>query len=121
MGQRSEDRHGTGLKKVLQSFGVDVLDVPYVTEIDWLDGTFHTHYQVEVGSGKTYGVDSESLETGDQILVDESAVNHRDDLQHLGAGDPAAIDHLGLDTKLGCDLSGDLAAAVHENLFAFKA
>ena len=121
MGQRGENRHGAGLKEVFQSLGVDVLDVTYVTEVDWLYGALHTHNQIEVSAGKANGVDTKGLQTRNQILVDKSAVNHRHDLQHLGAGDSSAIDHLGLHAQPGRHLGGDLAASVHENLSALEA
>ena len=121
MGQRGENRHGAGLKEVLQSLGVDVLYVTYVTEVDWLYGAFHTHNQIEVSAGKANGIDTKGLQTRNQILVDKSAVNHRHDLQHLGAGDPAAIDHLSLHAQFGRHLSGDLATSMHENLSTLEA
>ena len=62
--------------------------------------------EVEVGATEAQGVGATSLELSDDILVDESGVDHSDDAERLGIGDAASAYHLALDAQLGSELSG---------------
>ena len=71
---------------------------------------------VGIGTSQSQGIDSVGLQTGYQILVDQSAIDHRHHLQHLLIGDAAAIDHVGLDIQALGYLRGLAATAMYQHL-----
>ena len=58
------------------------------------------------------------LQTGNKVLVHQSAIDHRHDLQHLGIGDAAAIDHLRLNAELFGYLCSTPSTAMHQHFLA---
>ena len=73
---------------------------------------------VPVGAGETDRVASAGLEQCDDILVDRSCVDHRDDLQCFHVGNPSPVDQLLSDTQSFGDPGSQLSAAMHKNFFS---
>ena len=71
---------------------------------------------VAVGAAKSDGIDPFGLQPGHEVLVHQSAIDHRHHLEHVGIGHAPAAYHLRLDAQSGGHLRGSAPAAVHEYL-----
>ena len=55
------------------------------------------------------------LQTGHDVFVDQSAVHHCHNPQHLDVGNPASVDHPALDAQLTCQFGGRTPTAVNQD------
>ena len=71
---------------------------------------------VGIGSGEAEGADATGLQTGHEVFVDESTVDHRDHVKHGAVGDAATAYHLCLYAQRSSHLGGPASSAVDQNL-----
>ena len=55
-----------------------------------------------------------SLQTGNKVLVHQTAIHHRHHLQHITISNATSVDHLCLDAQLGGYLRGTAATAMYQ-------
>ena len=55
-----------------------------------------------------------SLQTGNKVLVHQTAIHHRYHLQHILIGDTTTVNHLVLQAELGGYLRGTAATAMYQ-------
>ena len=116
MGKRGQHRDRSPCEQVAKGFCIHFPDVSHEAEINRFGRPAYASYDVQVGSGQAYGIKAHCLKTSHEILVDKTAVDHCDDLQHPGARDSSASYHLSLDPEAGGNRGSDLATAVDKDL-----
>lgn len=123
VGEWRKHWHGTCLDEVLECFGIDLLDITHETEIHGfaVDGdgrSFGGKHIGEVGACKSDGVDAHGLEMCHDVFIDKSAIDHGDDLEHVGIGDASSVDHARLDAELRGDFGGATSTTVYQHFVA---
>ena len=76
-------------------------------------------YDVHIGTSQSDGVDADGLQTGHDVLVNQSSVDHRHDIEHLRIGYSSPANHLALYTELRSYLRSTSSTAMHEHLRPF--
>ena len=98
---------------------VGTVYVAHEAEVDAVfQRTLVRAYDIHVGTRETYGVDAHGLQACHEVLVDQSAVDHRHHIEHLTVGDAPSAHHVALYAQGGGHLGGPAAAAVYEYLGA---
>ena len=106
------------MNQVSQGLSVYFLYISYVTVIDVFHRTFHRTNYIHISSCQTYGIHTFCLQTGHNILVDKSAVNHRYHLQGFCIGNTTSIYHLAFNSQLRSNTSGRASSSMHQHLIA---
>ena len=68
---------------------------------------------IGIGAGEADGIDAYGLQSSHDILVDQSAIDHRDHFEHGCVGDASAAHHSRLDAQRLCHLGSATPAAMH--------
>ena len=121
--QRSHDRSDACFDEPTQHVAVSSIDITHPTIVDVrtfdINGwTFVTTDGIGIGSRQSEGIDAVSLKTGHQVLVDQSAIHHRDNLKHITVSNATPIDHLGLYAQAFSHFGGFASAAMNQHLAA---
>ena len=119
MGQWSHHWSNTFINKGLEHLAVGTLYIAHESEVDTvLQRTLVTVDYVHISTGQTESIHAVSLELGNQVLVDQTAINHCYHFQHVCIGDTASVHHLALYAE-GCGyLSGTAATAMYQYFLA---
>ena len=96
--------------------GIDPFDVADEAEVDGLGRAAAGRDDVGIGPREADGVASGGLEPGDDLLVGQPGVDHRNYVEHPLVGDAAPLDHADLQLEPFGQPRGELAAAVDEDL-----
>ena len=97
---------------------IDAVDIADETVVDTVaQWALVAADDVDVGTGQSDGIHAEGLQAGDELLIDQAAVDHRDHAEHLGVGDAAAVNHVALDAEGRGNLRGAAASAMYEDLW----
>ena len=75
---------------------------------------------IHIGTRQSQGIHTVGLKTSHEVLVHQSAIDHRHHTEHIGIGDTTTTHHLRLDAEGFCHLRGLAAATVYQNLSAFN-
>ena len=98
MGQRCYDGGDACLNQPGQHVAVGTVDVAHKAEVDVAhQRALMAAYDVGVGTGQPDGVDAVGLQPCHHVLVDQSAVDHGDHLEHGLVGDAPSVHHVCLD------------------------
>ena len=108
-------RHA-GLHEAREHVAVNPVDVADEAVVNVLDGPFVRAYHVAVGSGQTYCVDVCRLQARHDVLVHQSAVDHRRHFEHAAVGDAPPAYHAALYAEARGHCRCAAAAAVYEHL-----
>ncbi len=118
MRDRSENNGLVQHQQPCQEGCIDRIHIAHKTIVDLRVDPLMGQDTVPVGAGETDCVTAAGLQPCDDILVDRSCIDHRDDLQCFRIGDPPPVDQLLSDTQSFRDLRSQLSAAMHQNLFS---
>ena len=95
VGQRCYDGGDACLYQSGQHVTVGTVDVAHKAEVDVAhQRALMAAYDVGVGTGQPDGVDTVCLQSGYDVLVDQSAVDHGHYLQHGLVGDAPSVHHV---------------------------
>ena len=75
---------------------------------------------VHISPRQSEGVHTIGLQTGHEVLVHQSAIDHRHHSEHICVGDTTATHHLRLDTEGFCHLCSFSSTTVHQYLPALN-
>ena len=119
VGQWSHHGGNAFVNQGLEHLAVGTLHVAYESEVNAvLQWALVTMNYVHIGTCQAEGVHAVSLKLGNQVLVDQTAINHGYHLQHICIGDATAVYHLALNAE-GCGyLGGTASTAMHQYFLA---
>ena len=119
MSKRCQYGYNSIFNESSQFIAVSGLDIAHKTVIDLLDGSFFRTENVQVGTGHAKGIDTEGLQAGDDVLIDQSSVDHGYNAQHIGIGNAAPANHAAGDAQLLGHLGSRTATAMHQQFMSF--
>ena len=118
VGEGCKDGSDALLQQLGQTGRIDAVDITDEAVVDAVaQWALMAADDIDVGTGQSDGIHAEGLQAGDELLIDQATVDHRDHAEHLGVGDAAAVDHVALDAEGRGNLRCAAASAMHENLW----
>ena len=119
MGQGSHHGGDAFLYQFTEHLTVGAVYIANESEVDTiLKRSFVTADDIHVGTCKPQGIDTVGLQTGHEVLVYQTAIDHCHHTEHVGIGDATAIHHLRLDAQGFGNLRSLAAATMHQNFLA---
>ena len=119
--KRSHDGRDACLDESAQHLSVSLINISHETIVHTvLQGALMATYGIGVSTRQSQGIDTIGLQTCYEVLIDQSAINHRYHFQHICICDASAFYHLGLDAQSLSHLRGLASATMHEDFIAFN-
>ena len=117
MSERSKNWSHACLNKRLKAIGVHLIHVAHKTKVDTiLKRTLVRADDIHVGTGESDGINAKRLQLRNNILVDQSTIDHGHHLKHLCIGYASTPYHLALYAKRGSNLSGSSSTTMNQYL-----
>ena len=119
MGKRSKYGNNSICYQTGQHIAPGLFHISDVTVVDVLHRTFVRTQNIQIGSGHTECIDSESLQSGNDVFIYQSAIHHCYHSQSVGISNTTPIYHTAGNTQLLGQFRRRTTTSVNKQLTSF--